>query len=193
MVRHPRNSLGAYVFLVGLDPTVISCALGQYKIYERERNASWCQDDSLPRCTSFAAVTTVAFFEETRRKVLTLPYSDREDTMTRGDEDEKLSYVYLRSNDNSWVPAKQLKVDGDKAKVARAIFKNEQEMLSCAREGKQKYADNELIDLNEYPNKVLPMQNVDVNGNLEDYKDMVELPFMHEVSSDCSSMALTSF
>jgi len=109
--------------------------------------------------------------------------------MSNKEEDEKLSYVYLRSNENSWVPAKQLKVDGDKAKVARAIFKNEQEMLSCAREGKQKYAENEMIDLNEYPNKVLPMQNVDANGNLEDYKDMVELPFMHEVSSDCSSMS----
>jgi hypothetical protein len=96
------------------------------------------------------------------------------------EEEERVSHVYVRSADHSWIPALQLKVlDGDRAKIARPNFKNEQEMMSCGKQ--QKYADNEVIDLNEYPNKTLPMQNVDANGSLEEYKDMVELPFMHEV------------
>jgi len=52
-------------------------------------------------------------------------------------------------------------------------------MLQCG--DKHKYTKEETIDLTNYPSKVLPMQNVDASGNLEDYKDMVQLPYMHEV------------
>ena len=58
-------------------------------------------------------------------------------------------------------------------------------MLNCAKASKTfKYHDNQIIDLSTYPTGHLPMQNVDQNGNLEDYKDMVDLPFMHEVRPD---------
>lgn len=55
-------------------------------------------------------------------------------------------------------------------------------MLQCGARDKQKYTKEETVDVSSYPNNCLPMQNVDANGNLEDYKDMVELCFMHEVS-----------
>lgn len=101
-------------------------------------------------------------------------------------EEQRISHVYVRDPEHCWVPALQLVVDGDKAKITRPIFKNEQEMMQSSRSVNQRYLDNEMVDLNEYPNKVLPMQNVDSNGALEDYKDMVELPFMHEVRSSFS-------
>lgn len=56
-------------------------------------------------------------------------------------------------------------------------------MLQCGPRDKQKYTKEETVDLSSYPNQCLPMQNVDANGNLENYKDMVELCFMHEVSA----------
>ena len=61
-------------------------------------------------------------------------------------------------------------------------------MMYCPPKSKSvRYSDSQLIDLAEYPGGILPMQNVDSSGRLEEYKDMVDLPFMHEVSSDTSS------
>lgn len=95
---------------------------------------------------------------------------------------DKITPVYLRSADHTWVPALQLKTHNGKAIVAIPKFKNEQEMLHCAKASKTfRYHDNQTIDLADYPGSILPMQNVDCNGNLEDYMDMVDLPFMHEV------------
>jgi hypothetical protein len=98
---------------------------------------------------------------------------------------DKVTPVYIRSKDHSWQPVLQIKVHdcGKKATICKPIFKDEQSMLHCNKNrDKQKYArDNEVVDLVDYPNHVLPMQNVDSDGNLDDYKDMVELPFMHEV------------
>jgi hypothetical protein len=101
-----------------------------------------------------------------------MSYTDNEAT--------KVSHVYLKSEDNCWIPALQFKSDGETATITIPQFKAEQAMLSTGA-GKEKFSDNRIIDLSDYPNKVLPMQNVDSAGNLEEYKDMVELPFLHEV------------
>ena len=97
--------------------------------------------------------------------------------------EDKITQVYVRSTEHCWVPALQLKVTDNKAKVCVPKFKNEQELLSCGQYSSRRYQDNEVVDLADYTSNVLPMQNVDANGNIEDYKDMVELPFMHEVSN----------
>ena len=103
--------------------------------------------------------------------------------VTMAPQEEKVTPVYLRSDDHGWIPALQLKVYNNKATVAVPKFKKEQDMVTCPKERKRiYYHDNQVIDLADYPNNVLPMQNLDVSGNLMDYKDMVELPFMHEVS-----------
>lgn len=101
---------------------------------------------------------------------------------TNKQEKPKVTPVYLRSAENVWVPALQLKTHDGKATVALPKFKNEQTMMNCSKASKTfKYHDNQIVDLSEYPTGHLPMQNVDQNGNLEEYKDMVDLPFMHEV------------
>ena len=105
-------------------------------------------------------------------------------------EQVKYTHVYVRDEESCWVPALQVHAHGNKANVVRPIFKTEQQMLQCGTRGKQQYTKEETIDLSSYPNKTLPMQNVDTNGNLEDYKDMVELCFMHEVSKPNVSSAL---
>jgi hypothetical protein len=100
------------------------------------------------------------------------------------EEKPKIVPVYLRSADHSWIPALQLKTNDGKAVVSVPKFvKGENDMMSCLTASKQfpYQANNQVIDLKDYPNSVLPMQNVDSNGNLEEYKDMVDLPFMHEV------------
>jgi hypothetical protein len=93
-----------------------------------------------------------------------------------------VTHVYLRSNEHEWIPALQLKSADGKATVAVPRFNNERDMLNCAKASKHfKYHDNQTVNLNEYVNNVLPMANVDSSGNPDEYKDMVNLPFMHEV------------
>jgi hypothetical protein len=93
-----------------------------------------------------------------------------------------VTHVYLRSNEHEWIPALQLKSVDGKATVAVPRFNNERDMLNCAKASKHfKYHDNQTVNLNDYVNNVLPMANVDSSGNPEEYKDMVNLPFMHEV------------
>lgn len=105
---------------------------------------------------------------------------------------EKLTHVYVRDEASCWVPALQVHSHAGKATIVKPVFKTEQQMLQCGARGpgKQKYTREEKVDLSSYPNKCLPMQNVDTNGNLEDYKDMVELCFMHEVSIPLHRIAL---
>jgi hypothetical protein len=101
------------------------------------------------------------------------------------DKESKITPVYIRSIDHSWIPALQLKTHEGKAVVSVPKFvKGENDMLQCLKASKQfpYHANNQVINLGEYTNSLLPLQNVDSNGNLEDYKDMVDLPFMHEVS-----------
>ena len=44
--------------------------------------------------------------------------------------------------------------------------------------------EERVVKLKDYPAKVLPLQNVDGNGNMPEYADMVELPYLHEVRQD---------
>lgn len=96
----------------------------------------------------------------------------------------KITPVYIRSTDHTWLPVLQLKTHDGKAVVSVPKYaKGEHDMLQCLKSSKQfpYQTNNQIIDLKDYPNSLLPLQNVDSNGILEDYKDMVDLPFMHEV------------
>ncbi|GAX24070.1 hypothetical protein FisN_9Hh321 [Fistulifera solaris] len=92
--------------------------------------------------------------------------------------------VYLKSAAHGWIPAVQLKqvAGGKMARVAVPKFKHENDVLTCGKMTKAQLMDTIDIPFADYDNNVLPVQNVDANGNLEDYKDMVELPFMHEAA-----------
>jgi hypothetical protein len=89
--------------------------------------------------------------------------------------------VYLKSAEHGWIPALQLKTYHGKAKVAVPRIVQENDLLHCSDSSQKLRFDNHEIDLADYKDGMLPMQNVDHHGNVEDYKDMVDLPFMHEV------------
>jgi hypothetical protein len=94
----------------------------------------------------------------------------------------KVVPVYLKSAEHGWIPALQLKTYHGKAKVAVPRIAQEDDLLHCPDYSSKKVRfDNHEIDLADYKDGILPMQNVDHHGNLEDYKDMIDLPFMHEV------------
>lgn len=112
----------------------------------------------------------------------------KEVRFTKTSQKDEVTPVYIRSSEHSWIPALQLKAHpcGTKATVAIPKFRDEEGMLHCAKASQTYgYQENQIISLKDYPNNVLPMQNIDCNGRLQDYMDMVDLPFMHEVSFCC--------
>jgi hypothetical protein len=93
------------------------------------------------------------------------------------------SHVYVRSKEHYWVPGRVVgdATDStDQLIVSVPQYPNEQSILSDAGKGATSF-QRLTIDLKDYPNKVLPLQNVDEIGFLNEEKDMVDLPFLHEV------------
>jgi hypothetical protein len=87
------------------------------------------------------------------------------------------SYVYVKDADYAWVPAELIDSDGTTATVAVPQYKDEQAIGSRTFKGKEE----RKIKLKDYPHGVLPLQNVDANGAVQMYADMVQLPYLHEV------------
>lgn len=93
------------------------------------------------------------------------------------------SHVYVRSKEHYWVPARVVGDANDAADrlvVSVPIYPNEQSILSDGGKGAISY-ERRTVDLKDYPNKVLPLQNVNEIGSLNEEGDMVDLPFLHEV------------
>lgn len=96
-------------------------------------------------------------------------------------EEKQTAHVFILDQEYAWRPAILDETKGDKAMVTVPDYKDEQSMMPdggrSAKKGEQR-----TIDLKQYPHKVLPLQNVDAQGNLVEFPDMVKLPYLHEVS-----------
>jgi hypothetical protein len=92
----------------------------------------------------------------------------------------KNSNVFIQDVDYAWIPAKLIEQKGDKAVVEIPDFKDEQAIRPGA--GAPKKTREKTVNLKDYQHKVLPLQNLDGNGNMSSYADMVQLPYLHEVS-----------
>lgn len=104
------------------------------------------------------------------------------------------TYVYLKDPEYAWIPAKLQRSSGNVADVQIPQYDDEQSTV-CDGGRKAKSWIEAEVDLSDYNKGVLPMQNVDENGNLRVFADMVELPFLHEVRHDPSwwQSVLTEF
>lgn len=108
---------------------------------------------------------------------------------SRDGSSEPMPYVYITSEDHAWVPARVIHSDGNKATVVVQKYKNEPEMLVNTEKISGLSIREKTVDLREYPNGVLPMQNTDDRGKLGYYEDMVNLPYLHEVRRDKDSFS----
>lgn len=88
--------------------------------------------------------------------------------------------VYILDKDYAWRPAILDDTKGDKAFVTVPEYPDEQSMMSDGGRSAKK-GSQVTLDLKQYPHKVLPLQNVDAQGNLTMFPDMVKLPYLHEV------------
>ena len=94
-------------------------------------------------------------------------------------EDKQTTYVYIKDKNHAWVPAILDDSKGDKAFCTVPQYPNEQAMKSDGGRG-AKGNEQVTVSLKDYPHQVLPLQNVDANGNLIEFADMVKLPYLHE-------------
>jgi hypothetical protein len=93
------------------------------------------------------------------------------------------NHVYIRDDTYSWVPAQVLERPTDAATVVVNVplYINEQ-AIQCDGGKKARKWERRSCDLTLYPNHALPLQNVNAEGSLQVVEDMVDLPFLHEVS-----------
>lgn len=101
-------------------------------------------------------------------------------TMGKKSDEKQTAYVFVIDPEFGWRPAVLEDTKGDTAIVSIPEYKDEQSM-TCDGGRAAKKGEQVQIDLKKYPHKVLPLQNVDHNGNLQEYPDMVRLPYLHEV------------
>ena len=92
----------------------------------------------------------------------------------------KSSFVFLKDPEYAWIPAKLLRSSGNVADVEIPQYADEQSTICDGGRSAKKTIQAE-VDLKQYNRGVLPMQNVDENGKMTVFPDMVELPFLHEV------------
>jgi len=137
---------------------------------------------------SWAFRSLTPFFESLlvslllRRRRYTMPKKSKEG-------EKKATHVYIKDPEYAWIPAIVEDTKADKATVSIPQYKDEQAIMQDGGRGSRKSVED-TVDLKEYPHKVLPLANVDANGNLLEFADMVQLPYLHEVSSDCSLRSL---
>ena len=95
--------------------------------------------------------------------------------------------VFVKDKELAWVPARLLDQTADKANVSIAIYTDEFD-IDTAGKGASKWTDI-TVNLKDYAEygKQLPLQNMRV------LDDMVDLPYLHEVSFfDASDRRLTA-
>ena len=101
--------------------------------------------------------------------------------MTGDSKAKNHSFVYIHSKDYAWIPATLLNTEGGKAHVEVPHYADEQAII-CDGGASATKKTKETVDLKKYPNNNLPLQNVTAKGDLIEYPDMVDIPFLHEVS-----------
>jgi hypothetical protein len=92
------------------------------------------------------------------------------------------NHVYIMDDTCSWIPAQVIERPNDISAVVNVpIYPNEQS-IQCDGGKHARTWERRNVDLNLYANQALPLQNVNSEGTLQAVEDMVDLPFLHEVS-----------
>ena len=95
------------------------------------------------------------------------------------------SFVYVQSKEHRWVPARVVEKVGDEQIVVEVPIYSGEHQIACDGGENARFTETHHIKLTDYPNNVLPLQNVDDEGKLVEVEDMVNLSYLHEVSRPC--------
>jgi hypothetical protein len=92
------------------------------------------------------------------------------------------NHVYLLDPEHSWIPAQVISKKKEEAELSIPQYINQQAIV-CDGGRTARRLTKQTVDLTNYANHALPLQNVDGEGRLAVVDDMVDLPFLHEVST----------
>lgn len=92
------------------------------------------------------------------------------------------NHVYLLDPVDSWIPCQVVERKSSKKMVVSIPEYRNQQGIRCDGGRSALRKKNKTIDLTKYCNQALPLQNVDEEGRLKQVEDMVDLPYLHEVS-----------
>jgi hypothetical protein len=95
-------------------------------------------------------------------------------------------FVYVHDKEHFWVPAKIIQLDDQKVQVSIAKWRDQQEIVGGCVEVPLHRQELLHVNLKDYPNASLPLQNVTAHGEQQDVPDMVDLMYLHEVSDTAS-------
>ena len=99
------------------------------------------------------------------------------DEVSAGQVDTKTSHhVYVQSPESAWIPARLLQVREEEAVVQIQKYRNEQAIGN----GRIVKYEERTVKLADYPNRVLPPQNLTEDGTLLQVQDMVDRLTEHE-------------
>ena len=101
------------------------------------------------------------------------------------------TYCFIRDPEYAWVPAVKVSDNGKTAQVRVPQYDDEQDIICDGGDAARGWEDAE-VPLKDYNKGLLPLQNVDGAGHLRPFADMVQLPFLHEVSFSQISECLFS-
>eukprot|EP00563_Minutocellus_polymorphus_P012558 CAMPEP_0181064456 /NCGR_PEP_ID=MMETSP1070-20121207/24209_1 /TAXON_ID=265543 /ORGANISM="Minutocellus polymorphus, Strain NH13" /LENGTH=146 /DNA_ID=CAMNT_0023144769 /DNA_START=198 /DNA_END=634 /DNA_ORIENTATION=+ len=118
--------------------------------------------------------------------------------------DQTSNRVYIKSDEDGWVPAKLISHDADGATATVSVWsyadqnqiqsdgdnnasesQADQNHIQSDGDGPSQHVTGThevTVDLSAYAGRVLPLQNVGEDGTLREVADMVDLPFLHEAA-----------
>jgi len=100
--------------------------------------------------------------------------------------DKTSKRVYIKSDDYGWVPAKLVKRnDADGTATVSVRNYTDENRINSDGDRPSKYVKGSsevVVELSDYESSILPLQNVDEDGVLNEVPDMVDLPFLHEAA-----------
>ena len=92
----------------------------------------------------------------------------------------------------AWLPARLIEADKETAKVAVPQYAEEAAIQTDGGENATGFK-TQVVKLKDYQGRALPLANCGGDGKLKEVDDMVDLPYLHEVSSTCVCLACVSF
>jgi hypothetical protein len=91
------------------------------------------------------------------------------------------NHVYIHHPEHSWIPAQVVERPSPTSAVVSIPKYAGEQAIVCDGGRTARQWEQATINLETYPNKALPLQNVNPEGSLQVVEDMVDLPFLHEV------------
>ena len=112
-------------------------------------------------------------------------------TTTKGNWEDKLTAAYIRDSHFAWLPVEVVSKTNDGEAMVRLSLPEDWQKVTCnsdhpsLKKSEKTNDDGHIfrrVKLGDYPGNVLPLRNVDENGNLKCRRDLGDLSFLHEAS-----------